>query len=334
MGESVSLHFVVPEPASFPSGGNLYNARLMEALSGLGVELRHWTWERFAAGVSASGADCFFFDSLYLEALAAWPGALPARSFLLAHLLPGMRGAPTVAEGQVLKRVSGVVVTGEWARECLVGRLAPEQQCLLVPPAPLFEGRSLAPKAPEPTALVVAHLLPGKGILEWLQALAALAGGRSPIQGQIWVVGSLERDPAYAASCMRLVRQTPALEGRVSFLGACPPARLGRFYGRAHFFVSPSRFESFGMALQEAVGFGLPLLALRGGNVAAHIREGVNGLLFDAAEALAEATLSWLAHPRRMAPYREAAETLRPIGSPSWEAAARHLLAALQGGAG
>ncbi len=330
MNPALAFHFVVPDPAAFSSGGNLYNARLMEALEGLRVEVRRWNWEDFAGGVPVSGGDCFLFDSLYLEALAASP--LPPRSYLLAHLLPGMMGETSTAEAKALRRVEGVVVTGAWARNYIAARLSPEQRCLLLPPAPLLKAEGRVSKASQPTALAVAHLLPGKGIREWLEALAQQLKGRPLARGRVRIVGSLERDPAYAAACRQLGRQTPALNQLVRFEGACPPERLGAFYGAAHFFVSPSRFESFGMALQEAVGFGLPILALRGGNVAAHVREGRNGRLFDDWGALAEATLDWLEDLRRTATFRQAAQALRPIGSPSWTDLARRLMGALDGG--
>ncbi|MDR3435678.1 glycosyltransferase [Telmatospirillum sp.] len=71
----------------------------------------------------------------------------------------------------------------------------------------------------------------------------------------------------------------PALRARVRFHGEVPEAALKGFYQACDLFVAPSRFESFGLILVEAMMFGKPVIACRAGGMPEVIEEGVTGLL-------------------------------------------------------
>jgi glycosyltransferase involved in cell wall biosynthesis len=47
------------------------------------------------------------------------------------------------------------------------------------------------------------------------------------------------------------------------------------------------------MAIQEAISFGLPVLAIRGGNISSLVKHGENGYLFDHVDQV----ITWLAQP-------------------------------------
>jgi glycosyltransferase involved in cell wall biosynthesis len=69
------------------------------------------------------------------------------------------------------------------------------------------------------------------------------------------------------------------LRGRVRFLGAVDEARLWRLYSGGDIVCVPSRYESFGYALIEAMMFGKALVATDVGGMPAIVEEGGNALL-------------------------------------------------------
>jgi glycosyltransferase involved in cell wall biosynthesis len=75
----------------------------------------------------------------------------------------------------------------------------------------------------------------------------------------------------------RLKRKAP--RDRLRFLGYLGDAELEQHYRDADIFVAPSRFESFGLVLIEAMRFGTPVIASDVGGMREVITEGVEGFL-------------------------------------------------------
>lgn len=74
----------------------------------------------------------------------------------------------------------------------------------------------------------------------------------------------------------------PELLGRVKFVGAVDEAELKRHYLASDIFCLPSRYESLGLVLLEAMSMGRPVVASRVGGIPEVVDEGVTGLLFEA----------------------------------------------------
>ena len=66
----------------------------------------------------------------------------------------------------------------------------------------------------------------------------------------------------------------------VKFMGYMRGERLSQAYASADIFVFPSRLETFGLVVIEAMAAGLPAVAARVGGVSDMMREGVNGYSF------------------------------------------------------
>jgi glycosyltransferase involved in cell wall biosynthesis/predicted SAM-dependent methyltransferase len=72
---------------------------------------------------------------------------------------------------------------------------------------------------------------------------------------------------------------------RVSFAGAVSDEELFQHYADCDVFVAPSRYESFGLILTEAMAFGKPVIGARAGGMQEVVDEGVTGLLAEPGDA-------------------------------------------------
>ena len=92
-----------------------------------------------------------------------------------------------------------------------------------------------------------------------------------------------------------LQKQIDALgvQDLITLLGATP--NIEEFYERSDFFVIPSEFEGFGMALVEAMSYGLPAIGFRDCNGPNEIIiEEKSGALVDSTDELARKIDEWL----------------------------------------
>jgi glycosyltransferase involved in cell wall biosynthesis len=146
--------------------------------------------------------------------------------------------------------------------------------------------RADVPRGDTMRALLVAQLVPGKGIEPLLQALA-LAWTRGGPEFELRILGGTNADPEYAERCHALVASTPALSRAVHFEGELPVTEVVKRLATADLVLSASRMESYGMVLAEARTLGVPILAVPGGNVAALVTEAAGGELVVDVAALA-----------------------------------------------
>ena len=70
----------------------------------------------------------------------------------------------------------------------------------------------------------------------------------------------------------------------VAFMGYLRGERLAAAYASADIFVFPSRLETFGLVVVEAMAAGLPVVAARVGGVTEVVQEGVNGYTFESGD--------------------------------------------------
>lgn len=118
---------------------------------------------------------------------------------------------------------------------------------------------------------------------------------------------------------------------RVVFTGMLTPDKLAAASAAADLFVWPALREAYGLAMLEAEGCGLPVVAGRSGGVAEVVVDGVTGLLVPPEDpaAFAGAVAALLADPARRRRMSEAASRfVREQRSP--EQASRTLDAALR----
>ncbi|MEX0269272.1 glycosyltransferase family 4 protein [Leptolyngbyaceae cyanobacterium UHCC 1019] len=109
------------------------------------------------------------------------------------------------------------------------------------------------------------------------------------------------------------------------FVGYLQGLDLGAAFASADAFVFPSRTETLGLVLLEAMAAGCPVVAARSGGIPDIVDDGVNGFLFDPTDeqgAIA-ATQRLLANPQEQATLRHNAR--REAECWSWSAATQQL---------
>jgi glycosyltransferase involved in cell wall biosynthesis len=327
-----SCGFVVPALAGPPTGGTLYNAQLIAALRRAGVRCIHGSADDDAF-LDACGATRYWVDSLYLS---EWPRLrarlAPAKAGLLLHYLPSLVAhAREVSaheldanEVAALNGADAALVTSPFMQRQLE-RLGFAGAVLCVEPGVALPPARGPSTNPIPRIAMLCNLVPGKGVLSFLDALCARV--RTSDTFVVTIVGGLDRDAAYAAACRARIEAHPALRACVQLAGPKPQAQALSLLASSDLLVSASRMESYGMALAEARALGVPVLARAGGNAAAHVDARAGGQLAHDDPQLADALLALVRDPAELASRRRAARTA--ARARSWDSAATDFIEAV-----
>ena len=165
------------------------------------------------------------------------------------------------------------------------------------------------------------------------QGHAVLLEALNEIRDRHWhltCAGSLLRDVPTVAAIQHMIDRL-SLRKRVSLLGDLDRDALERQYARADVFVLPSYLEGYGMALAEAVAFGLPVVSTTAGAIPETVP--ANAGIFVApgdSRALAKALASVIDDGGRRAALAANARAAR-AALPTWASAATKFAAALDG---
>jgi glycosyltransferase involved in cell wall biosynthesis len=350
-----AVHVVVPEgiddPAR-PSGGNAYDRRVCHELAALGWEVHEHAvpgaWPRRGElgnaalgrtlGRIADGA-AVLLDGLIASTApeVLVPHAHRLRQVVLVHMPLGHRPPGAEAddvrarERDVLGAAASVITTSAWTRRRLgeLYELPPERVRVAEPGVDAAE---LAPgTAAGGSLLCVGAVTPGKGHDVLIDALARIAD----LSWRCECVGSLDRDPGFADRIRRRAlsgrlgggaRETE-LGDRVRFLGPRVGPDLDRWYAAADLLVLPSRAETYGMVVTEALARGVPVVACDVGGVTEALGRGDDGtrpgflVPPEDPAALAAALRDWLENAELRDRLRRAARERRARLSP-WAATA------------
>jgi glycosyltransferase involved in cell wall biosynthesis len=132
-----------------------------------------------------------------------------------------------------------------------------------------------------------------------LQAVARLAA--KGVAARLLVAGgSLYPDTAWEEREIRELATTLRLDDRVTFLGRLRPEEIARLMAESSVVVLPSKIESFGAVLVEALACGTPVVATRCGGPESIVTDAVGELVpVGDADALAGALDRVLARPER-----------------------------------
>ncbi len=130
--------------------------------------------------------------------------------------------------------------------------------------------------------LYVGQLTRMKGTDLLLDAFSYATSGRSDVH--LLLVGAGDLEP----SLRQRVRSDPNLEGHVHFLGARSQEDLSSLYRASDIFLFPTRFDVWGMVLNEAMSSGLPVISSdSAGGAVDLVEDGVTGFRFPSGDVTA-----------------------------------------------
>jgi glycosyltransferase involved in cell wall biosynthesis len=275
----VRVHVVVPDgfdnPGQ-PTGGNIYDRRVCAGLAEAGWEVLVETvaaaWPVPASSVRADLArivsaipdgEIALIDGLIASPAAAQllPHAGRIRMTVLLHM-PLVTAFDTRhdvvaqrSERVVLRAAAGVVVTSEWTREQVLTRYE-------IPACRLHVARPGVDRVAAPAQPVRGHLI-CVGTLGRHKGQDLLVDALAELRDLDWhcvLAGPLDRDPDFVDQLQTRITRL-GYGDRVRLTGVLSGAVLSHAYTTADLLVAPSRSETYGMAVTEALAHGLPVIA-------------------------------------------------------------------------
>ncbi|MEU0530939.1 glycosyltransferase family 4 protein [Amycolatopsis tolypomycina] len=342
-----SLYVILPgdvDDTSVPSGGNTYDRRMCDRLAEAGFDVHEiavsgsWprpdTEARAVLGHLLSALPTG--SAVLLDGLVACgvpevvvPQARRLSVSVLVHLPladetglpPALAAELDALERETLQAVGSVVATSEWAARRLIDHhgLAPHRVHSVTPgvdPAPLAVGTDGMSRL-----VCVANVTPRKGQGVLAQALETVADLRWTCE----CVGGIRRETKYVE---RL--REHRLGDRFKLTGPRTGRALEATYHTADLLVLPSRAETFGMVVTEALARGVPVLTTDvdalPDTVGVAPDGSVPGMLVpgDDVEALGAALRRWLTEPALRSRLRASAK-LRRETLTGWDDTARRI---------
>ena len=277
------IGFVHPPLGSFPSGGNVYNEKLLEYAGRCDFPLVSLPWRGDA--LPRGNWDLLAWDSLFLDRLARIAGE---RIALLLHYLPSLgpvrdsrgRRALQAVEHHAIAQADFAIATGKTVAEALSARWAGKRVFLCEPGVREVFLHNRRGRAGQPVKLLtVAHLLPAKGHGQLLEILRQLRR----LHWHWQVVGDCSLAPE-TVRCLRDRAARAELTDRITFHGALQQDAVAALMANSDLLVFPSTFEAYGIAVAEAAAAGLPVLSNRVGAAEQLIQHGVTGFLATAGD--------------------------------------------------
>jgi glycosyltransferase involved in cell wall biosynthesis len=337
-----------------PTGGNVYNKNLLVELRALGMDVQlnrlagAWpegdatTHAQLARTLRAAPA------SLVDGIVACGAPDVIAAAVAVGHVIiiilhlpisdeigldPSQRERYAALEARALQAASGVLCSSRWSAAQLCRRFGRCDIGVAVPgvrPAAVARG-SLHTGSPR--FLTVAALTPTKDQLTLVQALARLAD----LPWTASLVGSDTAAPGYAAQVRTEISAAELVE-RIAVPGMLADQALRKEWDACDLLVLPSRTETYGLVIGEALARGIPAVVPAATGAVEALGQGVtsrsNGLPGTAVQSgdpgsLATLLRRWLTEPTLRYAWRQAALDRRDT-LPGWRQTAEAVLAYLE----
>jgi len=278
--------FAIPGDIELPTGGYMYDRRVLALLPQSGIEARHLPLpgsfpdptlpdlEETARVLASVPAD----EPILIDGLAY--GAMPrsivdaakAPIVALVHhplcletgLSDARRRTLRALETDALEIAGRVVVTSDVTRRTLIGEFAvPERKITVAEPGTDPAPRAVGSRGGPLHLLSVGSVVPRKAFDLLVRALGTLRDA----QWRLTIAGPIDRNAESLAALHAAIADT-GLEDRIAIVGAVDSRRLAALYTEADVFIMASLYEGYGMVLAEAMARGLPIVCTTGGAAA------------------------------------------------------------------
>ena len=337
-----------------PTGGNVYNRALVTELRGHGVEVRlhrlPGPWPDGDASTHAElsralrTAPACLVDGIVAcgspDVVAAAVESGHAVT-IVVHLPIGdelgldraRQKRYAVLEAQAIRAASGVLCSSRWSAAELTRRYGRRDVGVAVPgvaPAPVANGSSEAGGTPR--FLTIATLTPTKDQLTLVRALAQITDLRWTAD----LIGSARADRDYADRLRAEIGEV-GLADRVTVAGSLVGRELDQRWDAADLLVLPSRTETYGLVVVEALARGIPAVVTEGTGAVEALQQSATtqstatpGTAVPAGNptSLAAVLRSWLTEPMLRRAWRHAALARRDT-LPGWQQTAEAVMAYL-----
>ncbi|MBO0833709.1 MAG: glycosyltransferase family 4 protein [Actinobacteria bacterium] len=281
----VRVRVIVPDgfdDPGQPTGGNIYDRRVCAGLAEAGWDVLvttvggAWPVPELAARADLArivsaipDGETVLIDGLIASATAAelLPHADRIRMTVLLHmpLATALDTSPDASalrsERAVLRAATAVVVTSDWSRQQVLTRYA-------IPAERVHVARPGADRIAAPAQPLRGQLL-CVGVLGWHKGQDVLIEALADLGDLDWsctLAGSVDRDPEFVEQLRTRITHL-GYGDRVRLTGILTGAALSDAYSTADLLVAPSRSETYGMTVTEALAHGLPVLAAKVGGL-------------------------------------------------------------------
>lgn len=289
--------FVLPSIHDRPTGGNLYNLKLIEALE-VEADVRIIIWKDAwltvpddeAAQLAAS--DVAVVDSLLLEKINALKRGALSRSpawFMLIHYLALCDPVHTdearkEQESKLLEAFDGFITTSHFSKRKLEECGISSRPVTCVYPGLTdiyFDTTEPPPQRNFCHLLTVSSLLPGKGIANLIDVLETLGD----VSWKWTLVGDATLDPTYANFIQSKIVQS-SMAARMAWHGVIDAMDMPACYLSHDLVILASEFETLSMTTREALACGRPVIAFDVGGIKENMTRG-GGILIPALDIAA-----------------------------------------------
>ncbi|MFZ1716116.1 MAG: glycosyltransferase [Saprospiraceae bacterium] len=258
------IYFVAPPADVHVSGGSLFNGQILRALQQVRytyqyVSVQRWEQRTFDPG------DVIIIDSIYMPALdEMFMDSMLAQKVLLVHLLPSMLSQEDADSEKIfLKKFNRLIVNSKFTKDYCVQKMGfPGKIDILEP----YIERSpyIGLETVRNKILLVATWQPVKQIDLFLLLLAKHT---LPPDLVIDIYGDASINQDYFQYCLAILERFPELKDHIKIHGIIDHKDLLRLYHQTKMLLDTSSFESYGMAVAEALAAGVMVITLGKGNI-------------------------------------------------------------------
>ena len=228
-------------------------------------------------------------------------------------------------EKSFLTQFDGFLTSSQFTADYLAANHLNPSKIVILPAIDNLPANYSSKKTPPIKALMVANLVERKGIFPFLERLQDSFLVNRPNQLQIQLIGTAAIEKGYAQQCLTLLKKNTLLCQIVHYRGQLSSEQLQTYYQASNLFISSAFMETYGMALQEARAFRLPILGLNGGNVKHHIIEGTTGFVVNDVDGLIKQLEKIVTTPHLLAALQKNIEDKSPDFY-TWEQAGIQLI--------